>query len=397
MHSNAFEILSDNEDDVNEIDVETVLSIESSTSIDKHLHSAPLITMHNLFQPDENIDNDIVTVVSCDNQSAKNLMEKEDLLGQEHESKDQPSPCQIKKLVESWRKECTLEEYDIAAKRMACLHRLLQLQDEISKGLEVHTDSDALAALNETIGKLQAEVVRTNDIEVIEYGIIEAEKSNVHFGLILHTLGYKVADDNINRDRNTISTVNDENQNESGIVHEMNVKRSSDMSNEPSSENVHLDTHVDPVSEITDTDDVNIQKGQTYFDTEDIGDSGPDNVTCDEKVDAQTEPPHEDKSQTVKNLNKDNAIEKTPYYIHFMEKVTVFKDCIRDDIDGYKRINNDKRVRDFLNMVQRLQKLIQFVPRNMNQQLYETKCKKLEKMRDTAMMYRNEDGFVEYK
>lgn len=53
-------------------------------------------------------------------------------------------------------------------------------------------------------------------------------------------------------------------------------------------------------------------------------------------------------------------------------------------------------MRDYLNLAQRMQRLIQFAPKMMNKQLYETKCKKLEKIRDTAIKYRDEDGLVEY-
>jgi len=74
---------------------------------------------------------------------------------------------------------------------MACLHRLLQVQDELSKALEKYQDNTALVALDETIEMLQVKVVKTDDFEIVENCLIEAEKTNVCFGILLHTLGYQ--------------------------------------------------------------------------------------------------------------------------------------------------------------------------------------------------------------
>lgn len=69
---------------------------------------------------------------------------------------------------------------------------------------------------------------------------------------------------------------------------------------------------------------------------------------------------------------------------------------IRDEVEHYKFHENDPQVRDLLHLIQRIQKLIKVLPKNLGKQLYETKSKKLEKIRDTAMLYREEDGHVQH-
>lgn len=58
--------------------------------------------------------------------------------------------------------------------------------------------------------------------------------------------------------------------------------------------------------------------------------------------------------------------DKSKYFDHFMEQVMVIKECIRNDIDGYKHQLNDERVQDFLHLTQRLKNLIQFVLKNID-------------------------------
>ena len=57
----------------------------------------------------------------------------------------------INKIVKIWHREKTGDEYYLAVKRMSCLHRLLQVQNEITKALEVHLDYNELATLKGTI------------------------------------------------------------------------------------------------------------------------------------------------------------------------------------------------------------------------------------------------------
>ena len=89
-------------------------------------------------------------------------------------------------------------------------------------------------------------------------------------------------------------------------------------------------------------------------------------------------------------------IVKSQYYKHFIEEVSSVKDTIRDDVKRYKFHVNDLQVQDFLHLIEQIQKLINFLPKNLGKQLCETKCKKLEKIHDTAMLYCEEDGRVKH-
>jgi len=67
---------------------------------------------------------------------------------------------------------------------------------EINKSLEVHQDLDALVMLEETIETLKVTVIQTNNRDIVEDGLIKAEKSNVQFGILLKNLGYQEAKPN---------------------------------------------------------------------------------------------------------------------------------------------------------------------------------------------------------
>lgn len=90
-----------------------------------------------------------------------------------------PPPKSFKQSVESWRENTTSNDYYVAAKRMACVHRLLQVQGEITKALEVHQDYKPLKSLRKTVKTLQRSVVETCNSKEIENGLVEAEKANV--------------------------------------------------------------------------------------------------------------------------------------------------------------------------------------------------------------------------
>lgn len=101
------------------------------------------------------------------------------------------------------------------------------------------------------------------------------------------------------------------------------------------------------------------------------------------------------KQENIDKNSDATKLAKSQYYTHFMDEVTCVKDILRDDIEAYKLDGNDARISAFINLIQRIHKLIKILPKNMDQQLYETKCKKLEKIRDTAMCYREEDSRVD--
>jgi len=102
------------------------------------------------------------------------------------------------------------------------------------------------------------------------------------------------------------------------------------------------------------------------------------------------------KINCTKNQKTSVDIIKSQYYTHFISEVNFVKDMIRHDVEHYKFESNDPRVRDFLSLIQRVQKLLKILPKNLGKELYETKCKKLEKICDTAMLYCEEDGRVKH-
>ena len=78
----------------------------------------------------------------------------------------------------------------MATKRMAYLHWLLQIQVEVAKALNIYQDHSELVVLKNTVEKLQVTVVQTSDIEIVEDGMIEAEKANFWFGILKHIFSH---------------------------------------------------------------------------------------------------------------------------------------------------------------------------------------------------------------
>lgn len=211
------EIGHDEQIDTDDYDIETVVSIDSVTETCENCNNK-CVSMHELFaepkKPDDNNQNvKLPSDMGIDtingnihildeersNVGKSNIDVNDKVIGKTKgnevsklcDMEQETIKCRIGRIIEIWREEKNSAEYDVAAKRMACLHRLLQIQGEVTKALGVHQDSTMLVELNESIEMLQIQVIQTNDIESVENSLLEVEKANVRFEILLYTLGYK--------------------------------------------------------------------------------------------------------------------------------------------------------------------------------------------------------------
>ena len=98
-------------------------------------------------------------------------------------------------MVKIWRNEIKRTEYVNVAGTFRYLHRLTQLHSEITKSIQVHKKHKALMKLKEEVERMRINLINTNDATVIENVAIRTEQTNVRFGIILQSLGYRLANE----------------------------------------------------------------------------------------------------------------------------------------------------------------------------------------------------------
>lgn len=451
--TNMYEIFNDGDEEIEHVDVETVISEVSK--VDEYLKDSErfdnksVVTMHDLFCSE---GNDINQVSDEDDSAVGHQTEDPGSIDIAVKNDDIPAfdPHRIVKenvqeLLENWQSG-PKEDRTKAITRISYIARLMQLHQDIeeyvSKGV-AYKEKEYFIGVQETLEKLRADIViNTTDPYHFHNVVVKFEKLNLQIGKDMKA----IREAYVEISKKVGKCVVQECQNhDPGIVQEK-INQSNDIMEPDMSHNeAPLQKEGDNMSTIKTliNDTLIISNKQNSLDNgtncKECSETQTEHQLCDVSTEStKTSKGKECGENKIKNIetvkapltplteltsmihkasskhttivprtvshNKRENKDKNPnatkivtsrYYTHFMDEVTCVKDILRDDIEAYKLEGNDARISAFIHLIQRIQKLIKILPKNIDKQLYKTKCKKLEKIRDTAMYYREEDGRVD--